>query len=106
MNILFQKKAIKYETEKAFLIQTPRSKWLVWMPKSLVKQRNWYLSAFLPESMTFTLAYQEQKKSCSAKQLEIMFDGRYNIPSQEKVVTHVPPKLKPKKVKIDDSLKR
>lgn len=109
MKILFNRNAIKYETKKAVLIKVPKQNCKVWLPKSLTKPKMWFYSAYLPKDMEFTLFIgRDGKKRCSAQALQNLFEGQTFSALQEKtkVYYHKPKKLKPKKVVVDDSLKR
>lgn len=105
MKIIFQKNQIKYDTGKALLIKVPKQKYVVWIPSSLVKPKYWLYEAYIPSSMTFHLKYKDSQKNCSAQTLCSMFSNLYLSKSPE-FETYTPPMLKPKKVKIDASLKR
>lgn len=104
MKIYFNKNAVKYNSAKARLIKVPHSKYLVWIPDSLVNIKFWYYEAYLPENMTFTLLVNDTKQKCSAESLHELFDG--NIQSEPTVTVHTPKAMKPKKVDIIDELKR
>ncbi|HCX40496.1 MAG TPA: hypothetical protein DG851_05790 [Lactobacillus acetotolerans] len=109
MKILFNRNAVKYETKKAVLIKVPRQNCKVWLPKSLIKPKMWFYSAYLPKDMEFTLLIgRNSKKRCSAQTLQNFFEGQIFSCGTEKteVYYHKPKKFKPKKVEADDSLKR
>lgn len=107
MIIKFEKELIKHETEKALLIKLPKVKAAVWIPKSLVKTKFWFYTAFLPQTMKFTLVIGESNRRCSAAKLKQLFDKGDTFNEIPKVIYHVPKKLNPKKkVEIDESLKR
>lgn len=105
MEIKFNKNAVKYETQKAALIKIPRSKYKVWIPLSLIRHKYWFLRAFLPENMKFTLLKgRDTRLQCSAETLTELFEGIVLPTSSVEVYT--PPEIKPKKVDVDESLKR
>lgn len=109
MKILFNRNAVKYETEKAVLIKVPKQNCKVWLPKSLIKTKMWFYSAYLPKDMEFTLLIgRDDRKRCSAQTLQNFFEGQIFSCGTEKteVYYHKPKKFKPKKVEVDDSLKR
>lgn len=103
MKIKIQNQQIKYNTGRAQLITVPHTKYLVWIPNSLIKPKYWFFEAFLPEKMTFTLIHKQKKEKCSASTLYSMFE---HTPDGFVDTIHIPEKLSPKKVDVDDSLKR
>lgn len=105
MEINFNKNAVKYETSKAALIKVPKSNYKVWIPLSLIRHKYWFLRAFLPKNMEFTLLKGKNTRlRCSAQELADMFKG-IGLPKVT-VEVYTPPKIKPKKVDVDESLKR
>lgn len=107
MIIKFENRYIEYKTKKALLVRLPKVRAKVWIPKSLVKPRFWFYTAFLPQDMKFTLVIGEVNKHCSAAKLKQLFDEGDIFNEIPRVTYHVPKKLKPKKkVEIDESLKR
>lgn len=107
MKINFNKNAVKYNTAKAMLVKVPKSNYLVWLPDSLVHIKHWYLEAYLPDSMTFTLLINKNKKQkCSAESLCELFESTTKEDPVITVTEHKPEPIKPKKVDAIDELKR
>lgn len=106
--IIFEKSKIITETKKAALIKMP-SLYKLWLPKSLIKRKMWFLEAFLPSDMKFKLFTQNSELICTNKEVW----GAFNDPDfairhheEEKIIYHKPKKMTPKKAQVDDSLKR
>lgn len=106
MKIFFQENAIKYETEKAMLVAIPKSHYKVWIPKSLVKPHLWFYGAYIPANMTFSIVDGKKKSKYSAQGLVDRFQNKMNIDNQVEIEYHTPQKINPKKVEVDESLKR
>lgn len=103
MIIEFQKSQIKHNTGKAMLIELPHSARKVWIPNSLISIHLWYYQAYLPKHMQFSITYGKKYQKISANTLKEMFTS---ITPTITVKEHIPKMIKPKKVKVDDSLKR
>lgn len=96
------------QTRRAYLIQLPNQQ-KFWFPKSMVKENDKYYAGVILEKMTLKDA--ETDRNINVKQVWRQLGSQkkavhYGGVLNEKETTHIPPKLKPKKVTIDDRLKR
>lgn len=97
------------QTRKAYLIQLTDQK-KFWFPKSMVKEGNQYYAGLILEDMTLKDA--ETNEAINFKQVWQKLGSQKKAADYgggvlgEEETTHIPPKLKPREVMIDDRLKR
>lgn len=110
MEIHYNKENILIVTNKSLLVEIPFTDLGVWLPKKISRKRpsTGEYKTFFPKNFEFTISKNKyQQKRVSGDTLCKLFDGeKLDLFKEEQSIHHIPKKMVPKKVKIDDSLKR